>query len=219
MSIKKWDAFFKSSARSAGDRFYNEGQVSFSQPSGTEVVAYIKPSSTSFKVTLKSAAPQDHTIIVSCTCPQSKKAQFCKHIWGALRAVTEKSPEFFENKSELQINSTQADSTKANAYAKSQADYRKQQYEKQKQRAKDFKKSKNSKSKLEPEWPETVQLAFDYFNKNGFSLETSLTEEAIYLARKKLSRVFHPDVGGSHAEILQLNHNVDLLLKYLGSKN
>ena len=78
---------------------------------------------------------------------------------------------------------------------------------------KDFKKAKNNQAEVE--LPNAVKSALAYFNLNGFVLEESLDEDSINLARKKLSRVFHPDVGGTHAEILELNNNFDILFAFL----
>lgn len=216
MSSEKWESFFKSPIRSAGFRCFTEGKVSFSQLSDTEVMSYVK-ASTSFKVSMKSDSISDPVVHALCSCPQAKKGQLCKHIWASVLAITEKSPEFFTSKNEIRAGTTQGPTEKENTFAKAQADYRKLQYQKQKQRMKEFKKSK--KSPIEPELPQIVQSAFAYFNLNGFSLESSFDEESIYLARKKLSRIFHPDVGGSHSEILELNNNCDILLKYLGDQS
>ncbi len=34
-------------------------------------------------------------------------------------------------------------------------------------------------------------------------------------AKKKLSRIFHPDKGGTHEEMAELNHQCELVLQYL----
>jgi cellulose synthase/poly-beta-1,6-N-acetylglucosamine synthase-like glycosyltransferase len=47
-----------------------------------------------------------------------------------------------------------------------------------------------------------IENAFEYFLQNGFDLKISFNEESISRARKKLSRVFHPDIIGTHEEIL-----------------
>jgi hypothetical protein len=46
----------------------------------------------------------------------------------------------------------------------------------------------------------------------------SLNGDSISRARKKLSRIFHPDTNGTHEEIVELNKNTDLLLKFLSNK-
>ena len=42
-------------------------------------------------------------------------------------------------------------------------------------------------------------------------------EEALKNAKKKLSRVFHPDIGGSHQESVDLNVNYDILIRFMTS--
>ena len=78
---------------------------------------------------------------------------------------------------------------------------------------KEIKKSKKSTSEIS-EFPSFVEDALKYFSDNGFELRGSMNAESINLAKKKLSRVFHPDVGGSHAEILELNKFTETLLKF-----
>ena len=228
MAVETWTPFFNSSARSGGDRYFTEGKVSFSQPSSTEIVAYVKPSS-SFKVTLQTDSLQNKNILTDCTCPASKRGQLCKHIWAACRAVLEKSPEFFEDKNEIQKKQSSVQSKPLSesvsqarleaqaAFKAKQNAYRKEQYQKQKQRLKEQKTSQKS-SRHTPSMPEEVTTALAYFSANGFSLEKSLNEDAVYLARKKLSKIFHPDAGGSHNESLELNHNSEVLLKYVGGR-
>ena len=40
-------------------------------------------------------------------------------------------------------------------------------------------------------------------------------EEILKTAKKQLSRVFHPDKGGSHEEMVTLNANFDVLMEFL----
>jgi hypothetical protein len=225
-----WHPFFKPSVRSSGLRLLNENRVSLSQPSDTEIVAYVKASS-GFKVTLKLASMASHTIIADCTCPAFKKEQFCKHIWAAFLKASDESPDFFENKNNVQLKMSHLSGSKSEpkiqsaerlasqaAFKAKQDDYRKQQYQKQKARAQEFKKARKA-GPAPVSLPANVEMALAYFTKNGFNFAESLDENAIYIARKKLSRIFHPDVGGSHQESLELNNNSDVLLKYISSKN
>ena len=79
---------------------------------------------------------------------------------------------------------------------------------------------KNHKSAPAPVYlPQDVEMALAYYSQNGFDFKETLDEESLSLARKKLSRIFHPDVGGSHQESLELNNNFDILLKYINKKN
>jgi hypothetical protein len=216
--------FFKPEARASGRSLVTQGKVSFQRPSDTEIVSYIR-ASTSFKVSLKSPSVSDSTINVDCTCPQSKKGQFCKHIWATLLAVEAKDADFFDSKTEIEKRTagsieketksklTDAQVESRSAFAKKQADYRKEQYQKQKQRQKDFKNSKKE-STDQPQLPTDVERALQFFLDNGFPLRESLSKSAVNLAMKKLARIFHPDVGGSHQEIVALNLHTDILIEF-----
>ena len=232
MSTDALESSFNSSARSAGSRLYKEGKVSFSKPSSLEITAYVKPN---YRVGLKLTSVQSSEVNAECNCPPSQKGQLCKHVWSVCLAVSEKSPDFFEGVLEITKNALKAKAatpqSEAQALSKEiyklkqenfklqQASYRKEQYQKQKERAKEFKTGKKKAFKHAqeaPTHPVAVQAALDYFSKNGFSFEGSLSEISVSLARKKLARVFHPDIGGSHAESLELNSKSEILLKYIG---
>ncbi len=53
-----------------------------------------------------------------------------------------------------------------------------------------------------------------YFSENGFELRNSMTKENVSQAMKKLSRIFHPDKGGTHEEFTELNKNAEILTKF-----
>jgi uncharacterized Zn finger protein len=228
MAMETWEHFFKPEVRSAGQAFVAKGQVALMRPTDTELQAYIR-TSTSFKVQFKSPSIDSPLVTAICNCPQGKKGSLCKHIWATLVVVEEKNPDFFSCKTELttvtdtsasqalrpKLSQTQID-TQA-AYKLKQADYRKQQYQLQKERAQKFKKTKSSKQPVAPLFPDNVIEALRYFSENGFVLEKSLDTETVGLARKKLARVFHPDLGGSHDEILELNRYTDVLLNFCDS--
>ncbi len=217
MSIQVWEHFFKPEVRSHGRSFVSKGKVSLSQPSDTEIQTYVR-ASTSFKVTFKSDSIESNIVTVDCSCPLSKKGQFCKHIWASLLTIEEKNSDFLQSKTELHKLSllSQAQENSQTSYKNKQADYRKQQYQKQKQRLKEQKQSKNKITNSD-EFPLAIETALKFFLDNGFVLRESFTTEAVGLARKKLARVFHPDLGGSHSEILELNKFADVLTKFLKS--
>ena len=242
MSTENWEHFFKPEVRTSGRRFYSEGSVSVSQPSDTEIQAYIR-GSTPIKISLKSPSMASKLITADCTCPASKKGQLCKHIWATLLAVEEKKPEFFEDKEELQkrepLAAVEAEQTikskstfkpqakrpaseeqleKQAAFKAKQADYRKAQYQKQKQRLKDKKPSKNKSHLQTVSLPDEVEAAVTYFSENGFPLEAPFKTESVQISKKKLSRIFHPDIGGSHHEIVELNKHSENLIAYIESK-
>ncbi len=224
MSVQNWEHFFKPENRNSGRAFVVKGKVSLSQPSDTEIQAYVR-ASTSFKVSFKCRSVESPVVVVDCTCPSAKKGQLCKHIWAVLLVIEDKKPDFLESKTDLQKDSVDGvestPKTKASlarqesqaAQKLKQAEYRKDQYQKQKQRLKDQKLQK--KMSLGPdEYPLPVEAALKYFSENGFELRDSMTKVAVGAAVKKLARIFHPDVGGSHSEILELNRNADILNKF-----
>lgn len=227
MSIQNWEHFFKPEVRSSGRKLFSQGKVSISQPSDTELVIYIK-ASTSFNVSFKTESVESSRFWVNCNCPASKKGQYCKHIWAGLLAAQIKNPDFFESKSEIEKqastfktsekpkSSPQSEAREAAqaAYKAKQADYRKEQYQKQKQRLKDFKSRLKNKPEIS-EFPVKVEKALSFFSENGFELKESLNKESIGAAKKKLARIFHPDLGGSHEEILELNRCVEILIKFV----
>ena len=227
MSVQSWEHFFKPEVRTSGLAFVKKGNVSVSQLSDTEIQSYVR-ASTSFKVIFKSLNVASNTVTVDCTCPVSKKGQFCKHIWAALLVIEEKKPDFLDSKTELEKKSeanfeptakvkiqSQTQNDSQAAYKAKQADYRKEQYQKQKQRVKDQKlKAKNKDKEPTDLYPPSVEEALKFFSENGFSLRDDMTKESVSFAMKKLARVFHPDVGGSHAEILELNRFAEVLTKF-----
>jgi hypothetical protein len=226
MSLSQWEHSFKSEIRTSGQAFVAKGKVNFSQPSETEVQCYIRASS-SFKVIVKTDSIGSDTLTVDCTCPSSKKNQLCKHVWAALLTINIKNPDFLEEKIKLEKKSTPLFETVSKtsqiwldsqaAFKQKQAEYRKEQYQKQKQRIKDRKNTHQKDRHLVPDFPPSVELALNYFSENGFVLRETLNKASLGVATRKLARIFHPDVGGSHNEILELNKFAEILEKYAKS--
>jgi hypothetical protein len=226
MSIQNWEHFFKPEARSSGRTLFSQGKVSIAQPSDTEVVVYVR-TSPPIKASLKVESVASDTVYVDCNCPAGKKNQFCKHVWAGLLATEEKSPDFFEAKTEIEKKEfsskseaiakptaqSQAWQEKQTALKEQQKTYRKVQYQKQKQRLLKSKKNREDEPAASI-FPEEVESALNFFSENGFDLRDSLNVEQVSTAKKKLSRVFHPDRGGNHAEILELNKWADILMEY-----
>lgn len=225
------EQYFRSDVRNAGRRFFDAEKVSASHPSEKEVQAYVR-GSTSFKVSLRTESYDSALLTADCTCPDSKKGRLCKHVWAALLKTADTLPDFLEAKTEIEKRAAEAGAApsaatrtvtasqvaaRESATAK-QADYRKAQYQKQKERAKEIRLAKKGHTvvKLQPLLPLDVEEALAYFAANGFVMETPIAEE-LALAKKQLSRVFHPDKGGSHDEILELNRNYEVLIGYLNS--
>ncbi len=224
MSLSLWEKHFKPEIRNGGNAYIKKGKVALSQSSDTQIQAYVR-AATSFKVTLSSESIASDTILATCSCPRSKKEQLCKHIWAVLTTVVEKNLDFLESKIEIQNVSTVASTnlTKSSykpaptasqeAYKQKQLDYKKLQYQKQKERAKNYKQLKKNIDNSQS-FPSEILAALKYFEENGFNLKESLTQEAIATAKKKLSNVFHPDKGGNHNEILELNKVSEILLQF-----
>ncbi|MES3037007.1 MAG: SWIM zinc finger family protein [Bdellovibrionota bacterium] len=239
---QKWEHFFKPEVRNAGRGFFEKGVVTSSQPSDTEVTAYVR-GSTSQKVIFKSASVEDKLVTVSCNCSHAKKGQLCKHAWAVLLKIENDHPDFLEGKQDIEKLSDSAqddNSSPAQKFSKNyvkpssrplsqaqidsqeamkakQNDYRKQQYQKQKQKIKDIKQAKK-KTKFEPpppSYPKNVEIAVEYFEQNGFPINAPFDLTELGLAKKKLSRIFHPDKGGSHDEIVELNLNFDVLVDFV----
>ncbi|MBC7742387.1 MAG: SWIM zinc finger family protein [Bdellovibrionaceae bacterium] len=231
---EKWERFFKPETRSAGRTLYAKGVVAASRPSDNQVQAYIKGTQ-SFKVTFKCDNIESDIVFVDCTCPQSKKGLLCKHAWATLLKIENSYADFLELKTNLEktiskeagqvagraprvTSQTQLDSQAA--YRQKQAEYRKQQYQKQKQLHKDQKKTKKNSPMAEaPKFPALVAEAVEFFNSNGFHMESPLNAEVVGMAKKRLSRVFHPDIGGSHSEILELNKNYEIIINFIKSQS
>ncbi len=224
MSLKTLEHFFKPEARNSGKTLLAKNKVSASQLSDTEIQCYVR-ASTSFKAILKLDSVSSKTIQANCTCPQSKKGQFCKHLWAALLVVEKDFPDFLEDKTDIEkildqpkskisLSQSQIDSKKA--FAEKQKAYQKEQYQKQKERLKAFKKSQKTQPEIE-QLPAAVENALAFFLENGFPLRESFDRASINLAKKKLARIFHPDVGGSHQEIVELNQNTEVLINFAKS--
>lgn len=226
MPIGNWEHFFKPAVRSSGLTLVKQGKLSLTQPSDTEVIVSIRVSPP-LKVAIKSPSMASPTVIAACPCPAGKKGLFCKHIWASLLLVEQKSPDFFDSKTNLETrsNETQA-SEKAKplaatiareaaraAFKEKQSLYRKIQYQKQKLRQKEYKLKKNQAPEIQ--YPQIVESALIFFSNNGIDLRSSMTEATLSSAKKTLSRVFHPDLGGSHEEILELNGHADNLEQFL----
>lgn len=231
--METWDSFFKPEVRNAGGKLVDKGIVQMARGSDTEIQCYIR-SSPPLKVSFSMESFDSSEIQASCSCPSFKKGQLCKHIWAALSTLNDSNPDFLQGKTDIAAKSTAAQATssaktespqqaeqkiKREQYAASQKErqnaYRKEQYQKQKAKL-DAKKGKVSKKvSSTPDFPEDVQAALQYFSENGFELSEDLTSESISLARKQLSRIFHPDKGGSHSEITELNAYTETLLSFV----
>ena len=217
-----WGPFFKPEVQTSGHKLFAQDKISITSGSDTGIHAFVKLAPP-FKVQFATADIASRTFTADCSCPNAKKGRLCKHIWATLWAVEQDYPDFLSNKGVIEkpcvAANSQADSRMSyQATANLRAsEYRKEQYQKQKMRVKE-KKQASSKHEAPVEvsaYPPAVEVALAYFFLNGFPMLPPLNEGAVGEAKRKLSRVFHPDRGGSHDEITELNNNSELVLKFL----
>lgn len=236
--IEKFSHFFKPEVQNAADDLISAGAVYLKIGSDTQIDASIK-SSTPVQVSFRSSSIESADFSVDCSCKASKKGQLCKHIWATLIVATKKSPDFFEEKSLINKVDLFAAATAAKVakqspeaaqrqidFQQKQADYRKQAYQKQKARAKEMKSARDDSktrsgggqaakpSKFAVAIPDDAKPALAYFEANGFSFTLPIDEVALSSAKRVLSRVFHPDKGGSQDEMLELLKNAAILMKH-----
>ncbi len=213
---------FKPEIRSSGAKLVAQEKVLLSHGSDLTVQAYIR-SSPSYKVQLVAPSIDSDIIIAKCSCPIGKKAQFCKHVWATLLCAEVAAPDFITGKRSIEKAPSEHNPEVNNraAAAKARAgEYRKVQYEKQKARVKEMKRSKSGRDAAAVEaksFPPDVETALAYFTKNGFPMADGLSELELGEGKRKLSRVFHPDRGGTHEEITELNTQWEILIRYLKS--
>ncbi len=236
--IDQFAHFFKPEVRNAGDELVSEKAVYLKIGSDTQIEASVNGSTLS-QVTFRSTSIEAPNFTVDCSCKTSAKGTMCKHIWAVLNLASEKQPDFFVNKSSMEkIESFEEKAKKPvtpesakrqqefadrqQALKQRAADARKQQYQIQKARAKErkgetpkgtFGKAKEKSQKSTQSMSDDVKQALIYFEANGFTLELPINEEELSSAKRVLSRVFHPDKGGTQDEVVELNHHVSVLLK------
>jgi hypothetical protein len=214
---------FKPEVRTSGRKLYAQDKISLSSHSDTAVTAYVRVAPP-FKVTLTAQDISSTSFDSDCSCPVAKKSRFCKHVWGTLLCVEEKHPDFLLAKTDIQKNEVSFAATEPSAKttyqetAKQRAsDYRKDQYQKQKARLKEKKQGSkapanaNDSNSYSPE----VSAAMAYFELNGFAMTAGPSKEILADAKRTLSRVFHPDKGGSHEESVELNYHCEIISEFI----
>lgn len=212
---------FNAEVQNAGAKLLGEDAVTLTVTSDTAINALVR-AGTPARVSLTSTAISSPMILASCSCPRAKKNIFCKHIWAVLQKTDLKHPDFLDAKTDISMKEMAP--AKESPQKVIQDEFKKLQAERLKARNKEKRlelkaqkkglppKSKNTR--LSVSYPPEVQVALDYFKKNGFEIETPLISAQIQEARRQLSRIFHPDKGGSHEEVLELNRHYDLLVSY-----
>ncbi len=225
-----WEGHFRPEIRNQGQSIFAKGMVKVSRLSDTEIQSYIKTSSSSIKVSLKLESLQSECIEADCHCSVAQKERWCKHIWATLLAVASTQSDFLDEKTKIEKKPSSVTKSQTSSHASSQsfsqtakqeafkqkrAEFRKQQYQKHKQHQRVQKQSSKQKSSSPATvYPPSIEAAISYFVANGFPMEAPLKAEVVRVAKKKLSRVFHPDVGGDHREILELNRFAEALILF-----
>jgi SWIM zinc finger len=238
MSIENlFGNLFKPEVKSAGQKLIAQDKISLTSKSDTGIQAYAR-TTPAFKVSLVSPSISSTSFTADCTCPAAKKERFCKHIWAVLLSVEKDYSDFLNAKINIQkieaanesktVTTLQAEKNllreliqkeyKENARLKAN-DYRKELYQKQKNLLNDKKnRLKNSSTqKSVKKYPNEVESALSYFSENGFPMLDGPSKDILIEAKRNLSRVFHPDKGGTHAESVLLNQNCTVLELYLKS--
>lgn len=205
--------FFKPEERKRGRDLVQKDLVHISSASDTDVRAFVK-GSTANKVSLSTVDVASRTFDADCSCTTSRKGLLCKHIWSVLLKLEDKGYDFLASKQDIQkvsrANATQVEATSR------RKDFQKERYEKQKDRAKERRlETKQAARTVAYVYPPDVEEARAYFAQNGFAQESPLSLEPLINAKKLLSRIFHPDKGGTHEETVTLNQNFDVISNYL----
>jgi hypothetical protein len=100
------------------------------------------------------------------------------------------------------------------------SEYRKEQYQKRKLRMKTSKRGPGAAREVSQKrrsYSAEIEASLFYFSANGFPMPEGPSEAIVGEAKRKLSRVFHPDKGGTTEEVVELNQNCERLLRFLQS--
>lgn len=206
--------YFKTEIRRRGEEDYAKELGYISNGSDTLIQGFVR-STPPLRVTLATKAIADPEMTASCSCRTGSKGSTCKHIWTILLATDVKYPDFLDVKKTLTMATGFSAAKTESPYKTKQADFKKAQYEKQKQWVRE-KKAEN-KLKAEPSRERlsvAIENAFEFFTQNGFSLEQTRDEETLKSAMKTLARIFHPDKGGTHEEAVILNNHYATLTRF-----
>ncbi len=213
--MQKISEYFKPEHLKAGEQYFRKDLVYLSIAADTQTQALVK-AGTGARVFLSTSSISSPEIFARCSCPTFAKEILCKHIWATLLAVQKKHPDFLDSKKSIEAAEI-TESPETLKRKAQQADFKKAQSARLKERNQKLrlekKKQKRASKEVEPTYSPAVQAALDYFDENGFPLKNDLRLESIQSAKKKLARIFHPDLGGSHEEIVILNRHSDALLK------
>lgn len=234
----KFAHVFKPEVRKQGRELVDKNVISISNLSDTRVEAFVAVSAAA-RVVLSATDISSESMTAVCNCSAFAKGQYCKHIWGTLLKAEASGADFLESKSDVGRGEVTAKAVpklqprmappiseerqralneRKEADRARASEYRKAQYQRYKTAQKDRKRGSSAAEKHSafqtPEAPDEVRDAIAYFEANGFQFSTPIDLDALKSAKRLLSRVFHPDKGGSHDEILALNENFDRLVEF-----
>ncbi len=224
-----FEPFFRPETRSAGRRFLHKQVVFLASLSDLEVAGVVRAGMTPVRVQIKTRSFEDPVLRASCLCPSATKGQLCRHVWAVLEKIHQDRPDFLLDKNSVECAGAAVGKTKVTAPKREIPDnFRQQVRERQKAyrqaqsaKQKAWKEQKNPKRPSRfaaPERPADVQQALDYFNLNGFPIGEPLQSHEVASVKKKLSRLFHPDRGGTTEEFTELTEYCQTLIDFI-SKN
>lgn len=212
-ALQNLSSFFGQQERRKGEELTSKGLVTISGASDTSVSAFIKDSSGA-RVNLTADEVAAPALAAKCSCTHARNGDLCKHIWAVLFKLEQTDADFLQGKEEVLSPSQSSSPAEAARQAKAE-EYKTAQRQKLKERNKEIReKKKRAERGPQFSYPALVQESLDYFSAQGFPLD-ELDLATLQNARKLLSRVFHPDKGGTHDEILELNRHYDRLEQYL----
>ena len=213
MNIDSLADFFMPEDRKRGEDLFNNDVISISSASDTQALAYVRASGAP-RVSFDADDIASSSFQADCTCPVSRKGKFCKHIWATLLKLEENGADFLASKLLVKKAATKPESAASLAAKARQAEYKQQRRDQNRAcNKKNRRDKKEASSTVLPIYSHDVEAARAYFFVNGFEFSHPPLAEELASARKILTRVFHPDRGGSHTEMLELNRNYDLLKK------
>lgn len=209
---------FKPEDRKRGEDLFAQDVVIVSSATDTTVKALIKVSGAP-RISLEADDVSSPLFNARCSCPSFAKGHACKHLWATLLKLEQRDADFLSGKTRMDLSAVEA-RPKVN-------ERQLERLVQQKERAKEMRREQKARrapktaasppSKSRPNHPEPVTEALAYFLTNGFDLAGDLTLDQALNAKRILSRVFHPDKGGTHEEAIVLNENFEILREYLNS--
>lgn len=203
------EEYFKYEDRTRGEETVARNAVTLASTSDSFITAFIRGSS-ACKVSLSSEGVASSRVSAACSCSSGRRGILCKHVWAVILKLN--GHDFLDGKTEITTRSE----SKAPPMSARATEVRKAFAEKQKERMKKIRLAKKGRVEAPTfSYPEAVEAARAFFLANGFELQHPLAIEPLLQAKKLLSRVFHPDKGGSHEETVELNQHFTAIADYL----